>query len=78
MLTGFVGFKSVHIGLCAALNFVIIAGLIFGKGRRSLIRTIALMRDGMYMDNTTPTHSVVGRSHYTVTCTEFWTIKDTV
>ena len=66
MLTGFVSFKSVHVSLCAALNFVIIAGLIFVKGRQSLIHTIALMRDGMYMDNTTSTHSVVDRFHYTV------------
>ena len=65
MLTGLVSFKSVHVSLGAALNFVIIAGLMFGKGRRSLIHTIALMRDGMYVDNT-PTHSVVGRFHYTV------------
>ena len=66
MLTGFVSFKSVHVILCAALNFVIIADLIFVKGRQSLIHTLALMRDGMYMDNTTPTHAVVGLFHYTV------------
>jgi hypothetical protein len=66
LLVAFVSFKPVHVSLCDALNFVIIAGLIFGKGRRSLKHTIELMRDGMYMDNTTPTHSFAGRFHYTV------------
>jgi hypothetical protein len=61
-----VGFKSVYVSLYAALNFVIIAQLICGKGRWSLINTIELLRDDLYVDNTKPTHSVDGRFHYTV------------